>query len=217
MIYSFFILSGILGILNAFPRIRKVLDRKPRFGRVQSFPLQSVDLSRRNRSLLISTLLVLLNISWVLCLCLLDLSSTSFKEKTVTYLYKISSYWLNLLWTLAVASLRLLNPQLVLCMRNTIWQQIFNAPYVFSLSLHSMQSTVISTHKHIGVLTFIVTILHIILAFAKWHASHSANYWIYLWNKIWNYSPIPVCHDDQGSLYRLVGNILTFCGRPISC
>lgn len=39
MIYSFFILSGILGILNAFPRIRKVLDRKPRFGRVQSFPL----------------------------------------------------------------------------------------------------------------------------------------------------------------------------------
>ena len=140
-----------------------------------------MDLSRRNRSLLISTLLVLLNISWVLCLCLLDLSSTPFKEKTVTYLYKISSYWLNLLWTLAVASLRLL-----------------------------------TTHKHIGVLTFIVTILHIILAFAKWHASHSANYWIYLWNKIWNYSPIPVCHDDQGSLYRLVGNILTFCGRPIS-
>lgn len=109
MIYSFFILSGILGILNTFPKIRKALDQKPRFGRFQSFPICSPYLSRSNRSLIISTLLVLLNVLWVLCLCLLDLSSTSFKEKTVTYLYKISSYWLNLLWTLAVSSPLLLN------------------------------------------------------------------------------------------------------------
>ena len=109
MIYSFFILSGILGILNTFPKIRKALDQKPRFGRFQSFPIFSPYSSRSNRSLIISTLLILLNVIWVLCLCLLDLSSTSFKEKTVTYLYKISSYWLNLLWTLAVSSLLLLN------------------------------------------------------------------------------------------------------------
>lgn len=109
MIYAFFILSGILGILNTFPIIRKALDQKPRFGRFQSFPIFSPYSSRSNRSLIISTLLILLNVLWVLCLCLLDLSSTSFKEKTVTYLYKISSYWLNLLWTLAVSSLLLLN------------------------------------------------------------------------------------------------------------
>ena len=77
MIYAFFILSGILGILNTFPKIRKALDQKPRFGRFQSFPLYSPYSSRSNRSLIISTLLILLNVLWVLCHWPYHLSSFS--------------------------------------------------------------------------------------------------------------------------------------------
>lgn len=37
-----------------------------------------------------------------------------------------------------------------------------------------------------------MTILHIILAFARWYSSHSDNYWAYLWGKIIHYAPVEV-------------------------
>ena len=48
------------------------------------------------------TTILVLNVLWVCSICIFDLSSTSFKEKTVSYLYSVSSYWLNLLWSLSV-------------------------------------------------------------------------------------------------------------------
>lgn len=38
LIYTFFVVSGIIGVINAFPKIRKALDRKPKFGNFHSFP-----------------------------------------------------------------------------------------------------------------------------------------------------------------------------------
>ena len=42
LIYTFFVVSGIIGVINAFPKIRKALDRKPKFGNFHSFPPQTL-------------------------------------------------------------------------------------------------------------------------------------------------------------------------------
>ena len=42
LIYTFFVVSGIIGVINAFPKIRKALDRKPKFGNFHSFPSQTL-------------------------------------------------------------------------------------------------------------------------------------------------------------------------------
>lgn len=44
----------------------------------------------------------LLNILWVLFIILFDMSSVDIKTNTIYWFQKLSSYWLNLLWTLAV-------------------------------------------------------------------------------------------------------------------
>ena len=44
----------------------------------------------------------LLNIVWVLFIILFDMSSVDIKKNTIYWFQKLSSYWLNLLWTLAV-------------------------------------------------------------------------------------------------------------------
>lgn len=44
-----------------------------------------------------------------------------------------------------------------------------------------------STHRAIGSLAFWVTFIHIILSVLKWYPRHKADYWTYLWSKIWHY------------------------------
>ena len=44
----------------------------------------------------------LLNIVWVLFIILFDMSFVDIKKNTIYWFQKLSSYWLNLLWTLAV-------------------------------------------------------------------------------------------------------------------
>ena len=54
--------------------------------------------------MILSTSIVLLNIAWVCLIAVFDLSTLEFKDDWILWFQKLSSYWLNLLWSLAVAS-----------------------------------------------------------------------------------------------------------------
>lgn len=56
------------------------------------------------RSVILSTSIVLLNIAWICLIAIFDLSKLEFKEDWILWFQKLSSYWLNLLWSLAVPS-----------------------------------------------------------------------------------------------------------------
>lgn len=101
LMYGFFIFGGMMGLLNWIPSIRKGLDKKSFISFCSSYWLLMI-LNFRWRSLILGTTIFILNILWVCFICIFDLSSTSFKSKTVSYLYSVSSYWLNLLWSLSV-------------------------------------------------------------------------------------------------------------------
>ena len=90
--------DGIIELDSINP---KGLDKKSFISFCSSYWLLMI-LNFRWRSLILGTTIFILNILWVCFICIFDLSSTSFKSKTVSYLYSVSSYWLNLLWSLSV-------------------------------------------------------------------------------------------------------------------
>lgn len=102
-IYTFYIFCGVIGLLSCIPCVSHCLDRKSILPFCTSYGLL-ISIPCRHRSSMLAIAIWLLNIVWILFIILFDMSSVSIKTNTIYWFQKLSSYWLNLLWTLAVFS-----------------------------------------------------------------------------------------------------------------
>lgn len=59
----------------------------------------------RWRNVILGSFLWILMICWFVCIALVDLHHVKFAKFPIIWCYKMTSYWLNLTWTLAVCLL----------------------------------------------------------------------------------------------------------------
>lgn len=62
-------------------------------------------ISNRWRNVILGSFLWILMICWFSCIALVDLHNVKFSKYPIVWCYKMTSYWLNLTWTLAVCFL----------------------------------------------------------------------------------------------------------------